>query len=207
MTPADLTARLRSWSYRRQLLGRAGTAPLNTLRSVIAVYSTHPTAPLALLARSERLERTEFLALEQQKQVVRIVGMRGSGFLVPTETAARILAATLPPPDQLEKVLRPRGLDLETYMRLVPLVLECCARPVTPAELRHCAATDEDVYMVARVLARRGRVLRRNKPGRRSFPDSRAGPSARDAGTELPAVRHRRAADSWRVIHPRSTRH
>jgi hypothetical protein len=152
--------RLRSWSYHRQLLGRLGATPMEALRTVVAVYSTHPTAPLALLARTRDLQRSDLAALEQQKQAVRIVAMRGSAFMVPTEMAARILAATVPSAEQLGSLLRPRGLNHEMYARLTPLVLECCSRPVTPTELRACATSDEDVYMVARVLARQGRVLR-----------------------------------------------
>src|SRR5207253_6528856 len=51
-------------------------------------------------------------------------------------------------------------LDLETYAGLVPRVLECCSTPLTPAELRGCANVDDNVYMVARVLARQGEILR-----------------------------------------------
>jgi hypothetical protein len=152
--------KLTSWTYQRQLLGRRGSNALDALRTVIAVYSTHPTAPLALLARSNRLSRSEFQALEQTRKVVRIVAMRGSAFMLPTETAARVFAATRVGQEQLDGILRPRGLDAATYTRLTSLVLECCSKPVTPSELRNCAGTDEDVYMVARVLARYGRVLR-----------------------------------------------
>jgi hypothetical protein len=88
--------------------------------------------------------------------------MRGSAFMVPTATAARIFAATALPDARLEATLRPRGLDLETYTRLTAPVLECCATPVTPAQLKACLPLPEDVYMVARVLARQGQILRVN---------------------------------------------
>jgi hypothetical protein len=156
----DLTRRLSAWSYRRQLLDGSGEAPLDALRSVVGVYSTHPTAPLALLARSPTLTPPQFQTLEQQRDAIRIVGMRGSAFLVPTDTAARIFSTTRMPAEQLGTVLRARGLDLESFARLTPRVLDCCQEPVTPAQLRSCAASSEDVYMVARVLARQGRVLR-----------------------------------------------
>jgi len=126
------------------------------------VYSTHPTAPLALLARTAALIASEFHALEQQRQAVRIVGMRGSAFLVPTADAGAIFSATSLPPNKLEPTLRARGLDLETYTRLAPRVLECCASPLKPAELRACLPVPEDVYLVARILARQGQILRVN---------------------------------------------
>jgi hypothetical protein len=156
----ELLGRLTSWSYRRQLLGRVGPAPLEALRTVVAVYSTHPTAPLALLARSRLLEPGEFRALEQQRQTIRIVGMRGSAFLVPAESAACIVAATRLPTDRLGARLRYGGLDFDAYARLAPMVLECCNKPLTPAELRACAGVADDVYLVARVLAREARMLR-----------------------------------------------
>lgn len=128
----------------------------------MAVYSTHPTAPLALLARTKKLEPEEFNRLEQRRQVVRIVGMRGSAFMVPTSTAASIFSASGMPEEKLEPTLRARGLDLDTYRRLVPGVLECCQTPVTPAQLKACLPVLDDVYLVARVLARQGRILRVN---------------------------------------------
>ena len=152
--------RLTAWSYRRQLLGRSGRDPLETLRSVIGVYSTHPTAPLALMARCQSLTREDFSSLDQQRCVARFPAMRGSAFMVPTETAARVFAAARSPKSLIIARLQSVGLDFDSYARLTPLVLECCSKPVTPSELRKCAATDEDVYMVARVLAREARILR-----------------------------------------------
>jgi hypothetical protein len=156
----DLTERLRSWSYRRQRLGRAAQAPLETLGAIVGVYSTHPTAPLALLARCAGLAPEDVRSMEQRRQVVRIPGMRQSTFMVPTETAPRVFAATRLPLERHAARLQYGGLDFDAYARLTPRVLECCATPVTPAELRRCAASDEDVYLVARVLAREGRILR-----------------------------------------------
>jgi hypothetical protein len=90
----NVTERLRAWTYRRQGLGRAGTRPLETLRSIVAVYSTHPTAPLALAARCTDLQPKDFTEMEQRRQVVRLPAMRQSAFMLPTDTAARVFAAT-----------------------------------------------------------------------------------------------------------------
>jgi hypothetical protein len=159
----ELVERLRAWSYRRLLLGQAGTLPIDVLRSVIGVYSTHPTAPLALLARCQDLRPSDFQALEQCQQAIRLPAMRGSGFLLPTETAHVIFAATAQPPQKLAGRLQYGGVDFETYKRLTPQVLECCSTPVTPAELRACAASEHDVYLIARILAREARILRIGK--------------------------------------------
>jgi hypothetical protein len=156
----ELTERLTSWTYGRQGLGRAGREPLETLRSIVGVYSTHPTAPLALLARCAGLQPQAFTEMEQQRQVVRLPAMRQSAFMLPTDTAARVFAATRQPLEKYAGSLRYGGLTFESYARLAPRVLECLTRPSTPAELRRCFPTQEDVYMVARVLAREGKVLR-----------------------------------------------
>jgi hypothetical protein len=156
----DSTERLRSWTYRRQALGRAGSTPLETLRSVIGVYSTHPTAPLALLARCAALQPTDLGDMEQRRQVVRLPALRQSAFLLPTSTAARVFAATRQPLEKHAGRLQFGGLDFDAYARLTPRVLECLSRPSTPGELRACFPSTEDVYMVARVLAREGKVLR-----------------------------------------------
>lgn len=156
----DLLERLRAWTYRRQGLGRAGTKPLAMLRQIVGVYSTHPTAPLALAARCAELQPKEFTEMEQRRQVVRLPAMRQSAFLLPTDTAARTFAATRLPLEKHAGRLQFGGLDFESYARLTPRVLECLSRPSTPGELRTCFPIDADVYMVARVLAREGKVLR-----------------------------------------------
>jgi Winged helix DNA-binding domain len=156
----DALQRLTAWSYFRQHLDRPAGPLLATLREVIAVYSTHPTAPLALLARSRNFTPAEFSELERQRQAVRVIGMRGSAFLVPTELAARTFAATRQPLERFSGNLRYANLDFDAYHRLVPIVLECCSRPVSRSELGTCAGVPEDVYIVARVLAREGKILR-----------------------------------------------
>jgi Winged helix DNA-binding domain len=152
--------RLTAWTYRRQLLGRSATGALDTLRSVIAVYSTHPTAPLALLARCGSLTPNAFKALEDRREAVRLPAMRSSGFIMPTLNAARIFAATQQRQTALARRLQYGGVDFDVYTRLTPKVLECCATPVTPSQLRACAASEHDVYLIARVLAREGKILR-----------------------------------------------
>ena len=156
----DRLERLTAWSYRRQLLGRCGSDALGALTSVIGVYSTHPTAPLALLARCQPLSRDDFSRLDHRRLVARFPAMRGSSFMVPAENAARVFRAMPPPRSLMSNRLRSVGLNVDSYARLTPVVLDCCSSPVTPSELRKCAGTPEDVYMVARVLAREGRILR-----------------------------------------------
>src|SRR5438067_7952179 len=160
VSAVDIAERLRSWTYRRQGMGRAGREPLEVLRSIVGVYSTHPTAPLALAARCAGLQPKEFTDMEQRRQVVRLPAMRQSAFLLPTDTAERVFAATRVPLEKHAGRLRFGGLTFDAYARLTPRVVECLTTPSTPAELRRCFPTQDDVYMVARVLAREGKVLR-----------------------------------------------
>jgi hypothetical protein len=151
--------RLRSWSYRRQLLGRAAPDILSALRGVIAVYSTHPTAPLSLLARSAAFEASDLSALEHDKRALRVLAMRGSSFLVPTESAARIFSATRAPHTRLQRRLQVDGVDLDTYRRLTPGVLAAARTPLRPREVRHALGEDAAV-LVSRILSWEGRILR-----------------------------------------------
>jgi hypothetical protein len=156
----DQTARLRSFTHQRQLLGRAGGGALEALHGVVGVYSTHPTAPLALLARRGQLAPGELAELELRRAVVRVPAMRQSIFLLPTETAARVFAATRPRPERFDARLELGGLDNATYTRLSRRVLECVSTPSTPAQIRACVGSPEDSYFVARMLAREGLILR-----------------------------------------------
>ena len=158
--PLDLLARLRAWSYQRQQLARAAPEPAAALRAVVAVYSTHPTAPLALRARSAALDAASFGALEQRREVVRLPAMRQSIFLLPTEIAARVFAATRLPLEQHARRLAYAGLDGDEYARLKPLVLEAAGEPITPSGLQAALAMDARATMALRVMAREGLVLR-----------------------------------------------
>jgi hypothetical protein len=151
--------RLRSWSYRRQLLGRAAPDILTALRGVVGVYSTHPTAPLSLLARSRAFEPSALHTLEQARRVLRVQAMRGSGFLVPAENAARIFSATRAPSARLERRLRVDGVDMDTYRRLTPRVLAAAVTPLLPREVRRAVGEDAAV-LVSRILSWEGRILR-----------------------------------------------
>jgi hypothetical protein len=132
---------------------------LTALRGVIAVYSTHPTAPLSLLARSRAFEPTELGVLEHDKQALRLLAMRGSSFLVPAESAARMFSATRAPHARLARRLAVDGVDLATYRRLTPRVLEAAATPLLPRDVRRLVGEDAAV-LVSRILSWEGRVLR-----------------------------------------------
>ncbi len=155
--------RLTAWSHARQRLGRSGPDARTTLRELVGVYSAHPTAPLALAARLPGLSRSAFAQLEARREAVRVVGMRGSSFLVPLELADDVVAATRQSLATRPGVLHARGLDEATYAALAPRILEATQRPINPAELRaalRATPNDERPYFAMRLMAREGLIVR-----------------------------------------------
>ena len=158
--PLDLARRLRAWSYLRQRLGRAASGPAEALRGVVAVYSSHPTAPLSLLCRSESFDAQRLGEMERRREVIRIPAMRQSIFLVPTETAPRIFAATRLPMEKHERRLRYARLDWDEYARLKQRVLDHTQEPITAAGLRNVVETRANLLAAVRIMTSEGLVLR-----------------------------------------------
>jgi hypothetical protein len=160
-----LEERLRAWTYRQQLLGRAGAEPLAALRQVVAVYSNHPTAPLALLARCRAFAPPDLPELERQRAMVRLAAMRGTVFLLPAETAGRIFAAARPSLAGTERRLRDLGYTPEEFARLQERVRTTLREPLLPRELPGVlgdgdAADEARIATGVRIMAYAGLVLR-----------------------------------------------
>ncbi len=165
----DLVQRLRAWTFHRQYLGRSAVEPLAALGGVVGVYSSHPTAPLALLGRSVSFEAASLGEMEQRREVLRLPGMRQSIFLMPAESAPRIVAATRQPMEKLAPRLRYAGLDWEAYTGLKQRVLALAREPMTADALQAAlkgdkaeGAVDADVRIMTgvRVMTYEGLVLR-----------------------------------------------
>ena len=133
---ADPLQHLRRWSLDRQRLSRPDTDPLAVLRDVIGVYATQPAGPLALRARVPGLDMGRIRALEQARHVMRVGGMRGTAHLVPSESAARVLAATERPIASDAWRLRDAGIDQPTYERWRDAILRVAAAPISTRDLR-----------------------------------------------------------------------
>jgi hypothetical protein len=158
--PPDLTQRLRAWSYRRQLLDRTALDPAEALRHIIAVYSTHPTAPLSLHCRTASFAPQDIAELEQRREVVRIPAMRGSIFLAPLETAARLAAATRRPLENVAPNLRYAGLDPAGYAALKPRILALTQEPTTADALKRAIPIEGRLTTAVHLMAREGLLLR-----------------------------------------------
>lgn len=133
MEPSE---RLRAWSYRRQLLGRAGHDIGSVLSAITAVYATQPTALLSLAARMPGLLASDYAHLDADRSAVRLPAMRLSSHLVPTVDAARIVAATRRPRETMAWLWRGIGLTDEEYELVTAAILEAATEPITTTELR-----------------------------------------------------------------------
>jgi hypothetical protein len=156
----EVNDQLRSWTYRRQLLGRSGGSALEALRRVIGVYSSHPTAPLSLACRSASISAEEFTSLEQNRQAIRVPGMRGSNFLVPIEMAPRVFAATLLPMEKHARRFQIAGISMEEYEALKPRLLDAAQEPVSAKDLQERVPVEGKLPTIARIMCVEGLMLR-----------------------------------------------
>jgi hypothetical protein len=139
MAAVELDESLRAWSYRQQRLAEPASSPGEALRAVVAVYATHPTAPLALWARSRSLSPAAYLRLDRDRRALRVPGMRGTLFLVPRDSAARVFTILRPPAAWLLRSLKRHGLSTGDYQRLARRILAAAGEPLRSADLQEVA--------------------------------------------------------------------
>jgi hypothetical protein len=156
---SDPIGRLRAWTRQRQGLG-AAASPLEALRAVVGVYSSHPSAPLALAARSAGLDGPAFAGLEARRQAVRVPGMRGSIFLVPTEMAGRVWAVSERRIEKYARSLQYAGLDWQGYARIKARVLKLAGDPIATADLQKAIPIEGRLMTAVRLMAHEGLILR-----------------------------------------------
>ena len=193
MAPATTTGdagfdrRVRSFTARRQRLGghpvaadsdggASGAADpaerlLAALHAVVAVYSSQPSGPLSLAARVDGFDAAAYAALEHdQRRAVRVPAMRLSSHLVPTDTVARVTAATRPPLERVAWSLKALGLTLDDdFPTLRDQLVDAAATPLAAKPLREALGWPaEQVRSVAQIAAVEGTVLRVGGAGLRS---------------------------------------
>ena len=156
----EMIDQLRSWTYRRQLLGQRGGSAIDVLRRVIGVYSSHPTAPLSLACRSTAMTAEDFNSLELSRQAIRVPGMRGSNFLVPVELAPRVFAATLYPMEKHAFRFKTAGITPGEYEQLKPRLLDAAQEPVTAKALQERVPVEGKLPTIARIMCVEGLMLR-----------------------------------------------
>jgi hypothetical protein len=165
----DVLERARWFSWRRQRLDRTCRGVEDCLNSVIGVPSANPFGPLSLLARVPRLLKGAAVeGVIGTKRAVRIPAMRRAIFMVPTDTAPLIFAATQTgKPYRL--MLRRIGVDDEEYKRLRRDVLLAAGFPKTLEEIQAALPDPPDeLGPVLQAMCGEGLLLRIKSPNIRS---------------------------------------
>lgn len=179
--------RIRRWSHQQQKLGRAASSGQAALRDVIAVYSSQPTAPLSLFARVKNYDANKFRALEQERQAIRMGGMRGSIHLMPRETAPQVFYATAGEnPKMVEFRLKVAGATPQEYAAFKKSVFKHVQEPMTVRALK--AVTGESktgLGTLLRAMSDEALVMRVGAAGLRSN-DLNYVPIKNWLGEELP---------------------
>lgn len=124
--------------FANQLLDRRVTDPLVAIEQLIGIYSTAPTSHLGLIARIEgyRPEHLDKLLLED-RSIVRIGAMRGSGYFIPTDLVPTIIGATKARRDRVYRDIIGKLMDLKTYESLARKVEKVLAgREMTTSDIR-----------------------------------------------------------------------
>lgn len=159
MTAPDLD-RLRAWSYRRQLLATPAADPMDALRGVVAVYSSHPSAPLSLLCRSASFSPEWLGQAEERREVVRLMGPRGSIHLMPADTAPRIFATVRLPVEKFAGNLQYARITADEYDALRRRMPGILREPMTPTQAQEAFGMGANLMTAVRVMAYEGLVLR-----------------------------------------------
>lgn len=123
--------------YSNQRLDRTAVDALDVVSSMVGVYSTAPTSHLALIARLDGYRPGDLdRLLFEDRSLVRMGAMRGSGYFVPTKIVPTIVRAT----EIRERVFRGivgKLMDRKTYERLAAKIEKVLAgREMTTAEIR-----------------------------------------------------------------------
>ncbi|MGH2695861.1 MAG: DNA glycosylase AlkZ-like family protein [Actinomycetota bacterium] len=133
---------------------------MEALRAVVAAYATHPTAPLALWARTRSLTPAAFRRLDRDRKALRIPGMRGTIFLVPHDSAARVFTTVPPPAAWILRSLKRHGFSTREYERFAERILAAARQPLRAAELQDVAGIKgRPLGTVLRCLRYEGRLL------------------------------------------------
>jgi hypothetical protein len=156
---ADLE-QIRWWSWRRQRLDRTCRGIDDCLRSIVGVYSANPTAALSLLARVPRVMQGMVDGAVESKLAVRIPAMHHMVWMLPTDNAPKVLAATFS--DRAYRwLLRREGFTEEEYDRLEHEILLATGRPATADAIREAIKDPpEKLTPVLQAMCASGKLLR-----------------------------------------------
>jgi len=137
---SEFIQKIRAWSHHQQKLSKRGFDASQVLKDVIGVYSSHPTGPLSLFARIHSFDAKSFNQLDRNRLAFRVPAMRLSAYMVPSENAAKISAATLPSPTdpvwENRYSHKDRKIPVEHYEDWKRQVLTAALKPLSAKEIK-----------------------------------------------------------------------
>ncbi|HLE13611.1 MAG TPA: winged helix DNA-binding domain-containing protein [Anaerolineales bacterium] len=114
------------------------SAPINLFGDVFGIYATAPTCYLTLLARHRDFRFTDLLrAVEDERQAVRMRGMRYSNFLIPVRLLPALFQAVKRDPENPIIQMRKLGItdaDYENTAEVVHQIVD--GQTMTASEIR-----------------------------------------------------------------------
>lgn len=131
--------------FANQLLDRTVTDPLRAIERLIGVYSTAPTSHLALIARVDgyKPEHLDKLLLED-RSIVRMGAMRGSGYFIPTGLVPTVIGATKARRETVYRNIVGKLMDRKTYEALARKVEKVLGgRELTTSDIRKEVGDDK----------------------------------------------------------------
>jgi Winged helix DNA-binding domain len=124
--------------FASQLLDRAVTDPVDAITRLIGVYSTALTSHLALIARLDGYKPADLdKGLLEERSIVRLGAMRGSGYFIPTELVPVVVGATSMRRERIFRDIVGKLMDRRTYESLAKKVEKVVeGREITTADIR-----------------------------------------------------------------------
>ena len=161
----DFNLKLCHWSYYRQRLGRQADTMEQALKDIIGVYSWHPSAPVSLRARAKDFSEEAFYALDDNRIAYRIPAMRLSNYMIHKDDAHRVLAATVPAPNDPFHAKRfgqvVKNVSEEQYRSWSDEIIQTVISPMALDEVRKATGiADATIKTILNRMAREGEILR-----------------------------------------------
>jgi hypothetical protein len=156
--------------FANQLLDRRVGGPLEVITRLVGVYSTAPTSHLALIARLDGYAPTDLnKLLLDDRSIVRMGAMRGSGYYVPTKLVPMVARATEARRERVFRDLVGKLMDRKTYEKLATKIEKVlCGTELTTSQIRKAVKDpthDQHIRYVIQLMTAECRVVQTRTSG------------------------------------------
>jgi hypothetical protein len=156
--------------FANQLLDRRVGDPLEVITQLVGVYSTAPTSHLALIARLDGYAPTDLNKLVlDERSIVRMGAMRGSGFYIPTKLVPTVARATEARRERVFRDLVGKLMDRKVYEKLATKIEKVLSgTELTTSEIRKAVkdrAHDQHIRYVIQLMTAECRVVQTRTAG------------------------------------------